>query len=81
MMSVVTREPCRLLVLPRPKFRKVHALFPHLKDRIRDMHKQRTNFMKAKVLGSSKANDVAQREEQAAAQSIQRIARQRRGLG
>ena len=36
-MSVTTREPCRLLILTRPKFRRLQQLVPNIKEQVRAM--------------------------------------------
>ena len=47
--TIVTLEPCKLLVLHRPKFRKLLALMPDLRDSLRTRMMLRKGFVAAAV--------------------------------
>jgi CRP-like cAMP-binding protein len=84
-LTVMTREPCKLLSLPRSKFRKLHAAMPDLRERVRDLHKLRRNLMTATLSANSIVTTASMRaddeddeysaEEWVAATCIQRFAR------
>ena len=74
MSTVVSREPCKLLVLSRPKFHRLNTLMPDLKEQIKQLIRLRTNLMKGKI----EERDFLPSAEEAASR-IQRIARKRLG--
>ena len=57
-ISIVTKEACKILVVKRPKFGKLSALMPGLKQRLRGLHKLRASLMSLNASASFLVNNV-----------------------
>ena len=75
MVTVVTREPCRLLVLPRSRFRKLLQLMPNLSKQLRSMFK-----IFGGPAGAVEGQAKGPLTKDQAAKRIQRLVRARKGL-
>ena len=54
-LSVTTLEPCKLLVLQRPKFARLMRLMPDLREAIRSYNMLKRKLISAKLSANEKA--------------------------
>ena len=63
-ISVTTNEPCKLLVMYRPKFRRLNALLPDLKEQIRTLAVLKRGILEANLAAHAVTAEVAHMSRQ-----------------
>ena len=81
-LTVTSLEPCKLLALPRSKFRRALALMPNLKEQVRGYNVLRMSSIEATLSARGSAVDAATTQsssedmsQEAAATCIQKCQR------